>query len=341
MNVIETIFSSGTKEVFEEKKISEINDKEKVCITGRLSVSERTHSGHKYFLLMIKDKTGLVTSAVWNTSPLYSLINESYDGQFVQAKGYSKRNDSYLNMDLAELSIVEQEESSTPTIEVLKNEFEKRKESIVNPVLKKIIENAIESNSENIYNAPFSEKTAYAYKGGLLHFTVDMCDMVSKVSECINCGFWNESTIINEEMLLTGAILANLGKSKTLKIADNGVIEKTPLGIMEEDSVISRDIAKAAIDKTFNEIDFKDDTEKEEFSRISMELLHMVSSVKNNPSWGALSSPRSKNALILSNINNIVYSKGLFENMEKDNPSQSFVKAYDNGKTYYIDEKLE
>ena len=45
--------------------------------------------------------------------------------------------------------------------------------------------------------------------------------------------------------------------------------------------------------------------------------------------------------MILSNINNMVYTKGLFESIEKNTTSGTFTKAYEAGKQYYIGDKLE
>lgn len=345
MTIKETIFAttSSAHTDYDEIKISKATDSEKVCLTGRLNIHTKTTKGKEYFLLTINDNSGVVSSAIWNSSLVYPFIDNKYNNQKVQAYGTIKKNGSFLNIELDELNVLEEESDETlPTSETLQAELNKRIASISNPILKKIVINAIKDNKEEIIVAPFTEKTSYAYTCGLLHFTVDMCDMVSKVSESINCGFWSASTILNEDMLLAGAILANLGKCKTLRIDGTSLIEKTPIGILEEDSAISRDIAKKAIETTLNELLAKTEAfDKDNFDRISMELLHMVSSVKNNQSWGAISNPRSKNALILSNINNIIYTKGLFENLEKENDSNTFVKAYDNGKTYYIDEILE
>lgn len=340
MNIEKIIYNSMSGKTFEEKKIKDVKDKDNVSLTGHLKVMEKTSSKKNHLLLVINDKTGIVTCAIWNSSALYPLIDaekDSIQNRTVNLKGTISQNGTFLNIELEELNLLIEEEDELPDIDDLVYELEKRINLIYNDFLKKVVVNAYETYKDEIINAPFSEKTAYAYKGGLIHFIVDMCDMTSKVAEGINLSYWNASTLVDEDILLAGAILSNLGKCKALRILPNGVIEKTPVGILEEDSVLSREIAYNAISKTKSEF-----TEnKEDLETISMELLHMVSSVKGNQSWGALSAPRSKNALILSNINNIVYSKGLFESLEKDAESHSFVKAYDNGKTYYIDEKLE
>ena len=233
-----------------------------------------------------------------------------------------------------------------PTIEELKIELNKRVSRITDTYLKKLVIIAIKNNEDKITNAPFSEKTAYAYRGGLLHQIVDMCDMVTNVCDTINSGFWAGSTLLNEDLLLTGAILSNLGKADALTFNSVGEIEKTSLGIMEEDSVLSRDAANTAVRETMSYFITESSKTGKAFNEkyyntINMEVLHMVSSVKNNTSWGALSSPRSKNAMILSNINNMVYTKGLFESIEKNTTSGTFTKAYEAGKQYYIGDKLE
>ncbi len=350
MKTLETLYDEKNTIDYKRANITDLEDGDMAEIVGQVKISEKEDKhGRPFMVISVRDNTGVVTSIVTPTDKLYKNIKKASDvNGNVAIKGQIKVNGTYKNIKMSYLSKVEMERKDSlytaeiPSISDLEAELKNRINGIANPVLKSIVQKAFDNNKEDILTAPFSEKTAYAYEGGLMHFTVDMCDMSQSVSSCINCGFWGASTILNEDIMLTGAILGNLGKSKTLRITKTGEIEKTPLGLMEEDSVISRDIVKEAIDDVKEE--YKNSGKpinEEEIEKITMELLHIISALKGNVNWGALTTPRSKNAMILSNINNIVYTKGLFENLEKNNGSNIFVKAYDSGKTYYIDEILE
>ncbi len=349
MKILKTLYDEKKTLSYQREKISNVEDGNMVEIVGKIKISQREDKNkNPFYLLTIKDDTGVVTSFVSKKDKLYKAIETEEVSGNVMVRGDISENGTFKNLKPTYMAMVEYEASDSPyTSEVpstpdLMVELETRIDGISNTFLKTIVNKAIESNKAAFITAPFSEKTAYAYKNGLVHFTIDMCDMTQNVSSSINCSFWGASTILNEDMMLTGAILGNIGKCKALTFDATGNIVKTPAGILEEDSVFSRDIVKDAIREAEKEmIKNKTPIPKEEVEKVSMELLHIISSLKGNTSWGALTSPRSKNAMILSNINNIVYTKGLFENLEKNNESNTFVKAYDSGKTYYIDEILE
>lgn len=324
--------------IYTEKTIKDCVHNEKVALDGTLSlVEKKTKNGAPYFLATITDKTGSINCAVWDNTPLYKLLSIADNGNHVKVYGIASIG-KYKNIDIKQMQFVEYEEEeiveeeSATSIPNLKKALEIRVDKITNEYLKAIANEAINIVGDTLEVAPFTEKTAYNYKGGLLHEVIDACDMASAIVDSINCGFDNNSTILNEDILLVGCILANLGKTRTLTIT-NGIPTKTFDGMLEEDAIFSREIAYLATSRVMETIPIE---EKDAYDNIFKEILHMVASVKGNKTFGALSVPRSKHALILSEINNIVYTKGLFENLEKEPSMDGFSKAYDNGKNYFL-----
>lgn len=327
--------------LYTEKNIKDCTHGEKVCIYGTLKIThKKTSNGAPYYVLSISDITGYINYIAWNGTPLFLALSESDNGKTVKAYGTIDIG-KYRNIDIEQLCFVTETEeeilekqsmSKSLTISNLRKELNTSVERIISPFLKEIVTEALNLVDEKLDNTPFSEKTAYNYKGGLIHQIIDICDMVNKVTESINFSFNSSSTVLNEDLLLTGAILANLGKTKTLTI-ENNIPVKTFEGMLDEDSVFSREIAYEAIRIVFDKLP---EEEKESYEKIVKELLHMISSVKGNATFGASSTPRSKHALILSQINNLIYTKGLFENLEKSQTGEEFTKAYDNGKNYYL-----
>jgi hypothetical protein len=61
----------------------------------------------------------------------------------------------------------------------------------------------------------------------------------------------------------------------------------------------------------------------------------MLVTSKNKLESSSLVLPRSKHALLLSDIVSIVFTKGLFDNLEKTT-NEKFTRAYDNGRTYAL-----
>jgi len=357
MKIIKELISGVDKSEYPITDISKGAHNTKATIIGTINIiKSKTKTAKDYYLINISDDTGKVSFPAWENTDFFKFLDESDNDRLVEVQGTIKVKGRYLNIEAANLSFVEreaedikeiEEKKGLPTLEELKEQINKRILKINNPFLRNIVVSAIKDLGNKVELAPFTEKTAYNYKGGLLHEIIDMCDVASSIVDSINCSFWNESTILDEDLLLAGAILSNLGKTITLMIDENGIVNKTFEGNLDEDAVYSRDITLRAIEKTLSKIE-KEALEneakfnKDEYSKISTELLHIVSSVKNNQTWGALSTPRSKHAIILSHINNIVYTKGLYENLERNKMSgQDFTKAYNNGRNYYIGNILE
>ena len=326
--------------IYTEKAVKNCNHNEKVALTGTLKVSSsKTKTGNPYFILTITDSTGSISCPAWNSSPLFNFIKEEDNGKKVKVYGIASIG-KYNNIDIKQIQFIEETEEELNegvptdiTIPNLRKELNDRVSSIISDFLRNVVTEALSIVDDDLENTPFTEKTAYNYRGGLIHEIIDSCNLVNAVVDSINCGFYAESTILNEDLLITGAILGNLGKTRTLTL-ENNIPVKTFEGQLDEDSIYSREIASIAIRKVMETLP---DEEKDVYDKLSKELLHMIASIKGNSNFGALTTPRSKHAMILHQINDLVYTKGLFENLEKANENkEEFVKAYDNGKNYYL-----
>lgn len=343
MKILKELMSGFDTTEYNVKNIRDCVNNEKVSIKGKIKIEEKsTKNGAPYFTLTISDSTGKITSAAWNNSQLFKFLTLDDSDSFVQIYGEVIIG-KYTNMNVDNIIFIENDESETENsldLSTLKTEFTKRINMISNEQLKKVVNYALK-DFKNLENIPFTEKTAYNYKGGLMHQIIDSCDMVSSIVDCINCGFYKDSTLLNEDLLLAGAILGNLGKAITLEFKDNNIV-KTFKGQLDEDSIYSREIATNAVNKVLKELKKENNTKYDDFEKLLIELLHMIASIKENTSWGTLTTPKSKHAMILAHINNLTYTKGLFENLEKSKfPGNDFVKPYENSRNYYVGNIIE
>ena len=62
----------------------------------------------------------------------------------------------------------------------------------------------------------------------------------------------------------------------------------------------------------------------------------MIVSSKSKLEYNPSITPRTKHAMLLADIVSMVFTKGLFENLEKNNEGEKFVKAYDAGRNYVL-----
>ena len=66
------------------------------------------------------------------------------------------------------------------------------------------------------------------------------------------------------------------------------------------------------------------------------ELIHMLVTSKSKLEYNPSVLPRTKHAMLLADIVSMVFTKGLFENLEKNNEGERMAKAYDGGRSYLM-----
>ena len=339
------------KEVFDksdyiEKNINQLKANDRVIIRGKIDIKDaKTKAGKDYLSVKITDSTGTISQNIWNNLDLYPYLASKEDNEkIVEVCGKISVNGIYKNLEIENIAVVEKETEleKKPEIEELKNELRNRIEKISHVFLRDLVNSVLSRQDvlDRLFVSPATEKTAYNYEGGVAHLMIDTIDMTDTVALEINNSFWPSSLEVNIDLLLASSILSNVGRLFTLKIDEDGLIEKTLQGHLENDTVISRDIVSKEIEVVLNKTNDDGSLKYEnpkEFEDLIAELLHIISSSKGRVEFGALVIPRSKHAMILSNISNIVYTKGLFENLERENVlDEKFSRAYNNGRNYYL-----
>lgn len=340
---LKTFNEKFDKKDFIEAKIDTIKVGDKVTITGTALFKKGTNSkGSPYLLFMIKNNSGMVSQFLNKDMPIYDFVKDNVSNdtkveiQFVVEKAEKK----YRNVLIENISVVNiVSDMKIPTEEELKTELKKQIKKVKNLFLRDLISEMLrdETIANNLFVAPATEKTAYNYKGGVAHLLIDTMEFAEKFSSMINLALLG-CVEVDSDLLITGAFACNIGRVLTLEIVD-GKIQKTLKGQLETDVICSREITGKAVENLLA----KEDESGNKYYDISIdkveELLHMVSSSKAKLEYGSMAIPRSKHAIWLSDINSIVYTKGLFENLENTQENlvnEKFTRAYDNSKVYYI-----
>lgn len=97
--------------------------------------------------------------------------------------------------------------------------------------------------STKFFEAPASERDGYSYKGGLLHKTINLLNIIDALSE-----YLLENIDFNIELLKVLAITNSIGKVNAYEFIDN-VIEKTSLGKHFNDKELSAQILMEELPK--------------------------------------------------------------------------------------------
>lgn len=343
---LKTFNSEINRDEYTKVKLSEIAEGKKVTLVGKISKNKLTTSkGDPYIIAKLTTSQGSIVQFVWSNLPLFRFLDtEIEEGNYVGVQCEIEKNKADLNMNIQNISVLDvSNNKAIPSEETLKKELKSRIAKISNQFLRSLIIEVLKHPvvQENMFIAPATEKTSYNYRGGVAHLIIDTMDLAEKTSFALNDNFNQYSLIVDIELLTATAFLCNIGRLFTLKF-DNDLIVKTDEGQLENDSIYARDIVSKKIDEL---LEAKNEEGKPVFNidkSYINEILHMVSSAKGRPEFGALAIPRSKHAMILNNINNIVYTKGLFENLERESEvtEEKYIRAYDNSRVYYVN-KIE
>lgn len=289
-----------------------------------ISVTEAVTKTGKPYLKMEFDDGEKANIMIWDTDVKYEEYKALGEGLLVEAKlEYIKTNSSgydefklhgYLKKERPSLiDCVE--------IELLKNELRTIISNIKNEDLKMVAFTLCKDKAllEALFLAPATEKSAYSFKGGLLAHIVRVSKTAIALSEVYNSWNFNKGGFNEEldtDLLVICALLHDVGKVKSYEF--NGeMVQKTFEGELLEDSYISSKILGDLLSEC--------NLTKEQ--RLLIE--HAVTSAKGTLSFGALNTPRTKEANVFHSLERIDSMMGNFEYMQRVSLGGEFHKLHE------------
>ena len=207
------------------KYVKDLVDGESVdillAVRKKLGLREYRSKFGKYFVLEAGDKTGSILVKYWGsdeklTEELYQSIKE---GDVIEVKGtYQKDNTPYISVD-SEYEDLEIVKNYTPERFVPKTENISRTmeeiyriiEKVEDVHLSKLLDSFFSDENfvEEFQNAPGSSSGPYAYIGGLAEHTLNVSKLCDRISEIYS---------LNRDLLLTAAILHDIGKIEAYEV---------------------------------------------------------------------------------------------------------------------------
>lgn len=298
---------------------------------------EKSSTGKNYISITLNDGDE-IKIPIWSDDVLYEKYKKKIGEYLIDGKvEYVMKKGKYDVYKLYEYT-----ELTKPNLMTCVNIEELKKE------LKRIIAKEVEDEElknllfkfckdkeilEQLFKAPASENSSYSHEGGLLAHIVRLClSSIAIANTYNNFNFSLDSSDerINKSLLITGAILHNVGKIRTLEVINDSFtglvkVQKTFEGELSNDLTVSLEI----VNKLFEGSDVSEEKQ--------IIIKHMISSVKGQLGYGALAIPRTKEANILSMLDRIDAMVGNFEFMKRSTASVSdFTKLFD--KTYCLTE---
>ena len=272
------------------KMISELNDHEHIegqFLVGSVSKGVNANGG-SYFSLDLRDASGTITAKKWDAT----LQDEEMfiAGNVISIVGETNKYKDALQLKILSASLVSLEDIDVerfvkaPPIakEELINKFNKYVASIKNEDCQELIQYMIKKYGDKIFSYPAAVSIHHEYSSGLLVHSLTMADIASFLAPIYEADY---------DLLITGCLLHDLGKIIEL---EGPIVYKysTEGKLLGHISIMCAEIRKAAEDLKIN-------------SEIPLLLEHMVLSHHGQQEFGSPVMPLTKEALLLSLIDNL------------------------------------
>ena len=272
------------------KMISEFTDHDHIegqFLVGSVSKGVNANGG-SYFSVDLRDASGSITAKKWDAT----LADEELfvSGNVISISAETNRYKDALQLKILTASLVPLEEIDVnrflkaPPVskEELIKKFNNYVDSIKNEDCSKLLKYLVKKFGDKVYSYPAAVSIHHEYSSGLLMHSITMADLASYLYKIYDADY---------DILITGCLLHDLGKVIELEgpIVYKYSLEGKLLGHI---SIMVSEIRKAAQELNIT-------------SEIPLLLEHMVLSHHGQPDFGSPIMPLTKEALLLSLIDNL------------------------------------
>ncbi|MED5579605.1 MAG: HD domain-containing protein [Nitrospinota bacterium] len=284
----------------------------------REKLNKVTRQGKDYFDLVLEDETGTILARVWEIDKQVKgdLTSDTYVKAEYLADTYNEQLQLKILM-IREIQDSDYDEgfdesschrSSPFPIDKMWEEIRKISSECSSKV-SELLFSVLDEYSDSLRAWPAASKMHHAYFGGLLEHTLS----VTKT-----CIYFAKKYRVSRDLIVSGAILHDIGKLEELSRASGG--EYTKKGRLVGHIVLGRDIVRKFASKI---PDFPED--------FLLELEHLILSHQGQPEWGTVKVPMSKEALLLHYADDTDAKFNLVSNYIADDKSEgSFTNYYPN-----------
>ena len=272
------------------KMISEFTDHDRIegqFLLGSVSKGVNTNGG-SYFSVELRDASGQITAKKWDAT----LQDEEIfvTGNVISLIGETNRYKDALQLKILSAEVVPLDEIDVDRFvkapPVSKNELIKKFNNYVNSIknedCQKLLKYMINKFDDKLYSYPAAVSIHHEYSSGLLMHSLSMADLAAFLCPIYDCDY---------DILITGCLLHDMGKIIELEgpIVYKYSLEGKLLGHI---SIMCAEIRKAAEDLKIT-------------SEVPLLLEHMILAHHGQPEFGSPVMPLTKEALLLSLIDNL------------------------------------
>ena len=272
------------------KMISEFTDHDRIegqFLLGSVSKGVNANGG-SYFSVELRDASGQITAKKWDAT----LDDEQIfvTGNVISVIGETNKYRDALQLKILSAEVVPLDEIDVdrfvkaPPIskEELINKFNNYVKSVKNEDCQKLLKYMINKFEDKLYNYPAAVSIHHEYSSGLLVHSLTMADIAAMLCPIYDADY---------DLVITGCLLHDMGKIIELEgpIVYKYSLEGKLLGHI---SIMCAEIRKAAEELKIT-------------SEVPVLLEHMVLSHHGQQEFGSPVMPLTKEALLLSLIDNL------------------------------------
>lgn len=274
--------------MLEQKSLKSLDTKDRVehfLLVTNFSVKS-TKAGKEYLDLVLRDQSIVINAKMWDG--FQTILPSLSQGIVVKILGVMDEfnNQPQLKIERIRAALMDDKVTasdflpkSTRLLNVMETELKARIDQIKNIYLKELLTTLLsEENYEKYKKVPAGKAWHHAYIGGLLEHTLE----IIKICELM-CEIHGE---INKDLLITGAILHDLGKIEELEFETG--FNYTDKGKLLGHIVIAANL----IEKTANNIEnFPED--------LKNQLIHLILSHQGKLEYASPVTPKTLEAIVL------------------------------------------
>ena len=272
------------------KMIADFTDHDHIegqFLLGSVSKGVNTNGG-SYFSVELRDASGQITAKKWDAT----LADEEIfvTGNVIYITGETNRYKDVLQLKILNADLVPIDHIDVakfvkaPPVskDELVSRFNAYVDSLKNEDCSKLVRYFMQKFDDKLFNYPAAVSIHHEYSSGLLMHSITMADIASYLSPIYD---------VDRDLLIAGCLLHDMGKIIELEgpIVYKYSLEGKLLGHI---SIMTAEIRKAAEELNIT-------------SEVPLLLEHMVLSHHGQPDFGSPVMPLTKEALLLSLIDNL------------------------------------
>ena len=271
------------------------------------------NQGSAYMNLELKDASGTINAKKWEANAEDESIYAQGNVVFIDAEVLKYKDSLQVKIlsgevvDPKDIDVVKFIKQPPVPKEELIERFNKHVESIKNEDCRKILDYEIKRLSPKLFEFPAAVSVHHDYGSGLLMHTVSMADLGVYLA--------NYYPNVDKDILLTGILLHDMGK--TIEFEGPIVYKYSLTGrLLGHITIMVSEIRRAAEGLKIT-------------SEVPLLLEHMVLSHHGSNEFGSPILPMTKEALLLSLIDNLDSKMVIVEKaLEGVNPGEFSTKVY-------------